>query len=83
MARVDVSARVADIIPEFGTREDVITVEQLLTHDKLPRPAQHRDGHQARSSVVRKWKLNWDVDAVRYHPAPHWVLGEIIERLSN
>ena len=87
---LDVSTRVADIIPEFGTNgKDVITVEQLLTHTagfpRAPLNIATVTTREARLETFAKWKLNWDVGTrFEYHPtSAHWVLGEIIERLSG
>ena len=90
---LDVSSRVADIIPEFGTNgKDVITVDQLLdAHCGLPPgAAQHRDGHvhatRSTPRAVRQMEAQLGRPGTRfeYHPtSAHWVLGEIIERLER
>jgi CubicO group peptidase (beta-lactamase class C family) len=87
---LDVSTRVCEIVPEFGTNgKDVITVEQLLTHTSgFPRAPLDfarittRDGRLERFSA---WRLNWEPGSrFEYHPtSAHWVLGEIIERLGK
>ncbi len=87
---LDVNAKVADIVPEFGTNgKDVITVDQLLTHTSgFPRAPLNLATVTTREARLRKfaeWRLNWEPGTrFEYHPtSAHWVLGEIIERLSG
>jgi CubicO group peptidase (beta-lactamase class C family) len=87
---VDVSRRVVDYIPEFGSNgKDVITVEQVMLHTSgfpsapLGPPAwATREG---RLETFAKWRLNWEPGtAFEYHPtAAHWVLAEIIDRVTG
>jgi CubicO group peptidase (beta-lactamase class C family) len=87
---LDVTRRVADIIPEFGSNgKDVITVEQLLTHTsgfpRAPLNLATVTTRQARLERFERWRLNWEPGTrFEYHPtSAHWVLGEIIERISG
>ena len=87
---LDVTTRVAQIVPEFGTNgKDVITVEQLLTHTSgfphAPLDMVRDTTRQARLERFSTWRLNWEPGSMfEYHPtSAHWVLGEIIERLSG
>ncbi len=87
---LDVTARVTDIVPEFGTNgKDVITVDQLLTHTAgfphAPLNIATVTTREARLDTFAKWRLNWEPGTrFEYHPtSAHWVLGEIIERLSG
>lgn len=88
--RVDVSKLVIDVIPEFGTNgKDVITVEQLLTHTSgfptAPLAPVQGATSAGRCERFAQWRLNWEPGTrFEYHPtSAHWVLGEIIERVSG
>jgi CubicO group peptidase (beta-lactamase class C family) len=84
------SDRVVDHIPEFGSNgKDVITVEQLLTHTSgFPNaPLGPLAGATSEGRCVRfaQWRLNWEPGTkFEYHPtSAHWVLAEIIERVTG
>jgi CubicO group peptidase (beta-lactamase class C family) len=87
---LDVDQRVADIVPGFGANgKDAITVEQLLTHTSgFPRaplgPPDWAD-RDARLERFSRWRLNWEPGTrFEYHPtSAHWVLAEVIERVSG
>jgi CubicO group peptidase (beta-lactamase class C family) len=88
--RLDPAARVADIVPEFATNgKAVVTVEQLLTHTSgFPRaPLGPPDWYtrEARLARFSRWRLTFTPGtAFEYHPtSAHWVLAEIIERISG
>ncbi|HEX4492212.1 MAG TPA: serine hydrolase domain-containing protein [Acidimicrobiia bacterium] len=88
--RLQTSARVADIVPEFATfGKDVVTVEQLLTHTSgFPHaPLGPPDWYtrEARLARFAKWRLTFEPGtAFEYHPtAAHWVLAELIERIAG
>jgi CubicO group peptidase (beta-lactamase class C family) len=88
--KVDVSKLVVDYIPEFGTNgKDVITVEQVMLHTSgfplAPMPALVGDTSAGRVDRFAKWRLNWEPGTkYQYHPtAAHWVLAEIIERVTG
>jgi CubicO group peptidase (beta-lactamase class C family) len=88
--KLDVSARVADLIPEFATNgKDVVTVEQVMLHTSgfplapLGPPVwASRDG---RLEAFAKWRLNWEPGTrFEYHAtSAHWVLAELIERAAG
>ena len=88
--RLDVGQKVSEIVPEFATNDkDVITVEQVLTHTSgfpgapLALPAWlDRD---LRLERFGHWRLNWEPGSqFEYHPtSAHWVLAEIVERISG
>jgi CubicO group peptidase (beta-lactamase class C family) len=88
--KLDVSKRVVDYIPEFGSNgKDVITVEQVMLHTSgFPAaplgPTAYTD-RDARLAAFGKWRLNWEPgSAYEYHPtSAHWVLAELIERLGG
>jgi CubicO group peptidase (beta-lactamase class C family) len=87
---LDVSKRVVDYIPEFGTNgKDVVTVEQVMLHTSgfpaapLGPPAwSTREGRLERFA---EWKLNFEPGTqFVYHPtSAHWVLAELIDRLTG
>jgi CubicO group peptidase (beta-lactamase class C family) len=87
---IDISRRVAELIPEFGTNgKDVITIEQLLIHTAgIPQapigPPDWAD-RASRLACFAKWRLNWEPGALcEYHPtSAHWVLAEIIDRVAG
>jgi CubicO group peptidase (beta-lactamase class C family) len=88
--RLDVAAKVADLIPEFATNgKDVVTVEQLMLHTSgFPRapmaPALWND-RDARVARFADWRLNWEPGtAFEYHAtSAHWVLAELIDRATG
>jgi CubicO group peptidase (beta-lactamase class C family) len=87
---LDVDQRVAEYIPEFATNgKDVVTVEQVMLHTSgFPRaplgPPAWAD-RDRRLEAFTKWRLNWEPGtAHEYHPtSAHWVLAELIERISG
>jgi CubicO group peptidase (beta-lactamase class C family) len=88
--KLDVSKRVAEYIPEFGTNgKDVITVEQVMLHTSgfphAPLGPPDWADRKKRVEHFSKWRLNWEPDsAYEYHPtSAHWVLAELIARLGG
>jgi CubicO group peptidase (beta-lactamase class C family) len=87
---LDIGRRVAEYIPEFATNgKDVVTVEQVMLHTSgFPRaplgPPAWAD-RDRRLEAFAKWRLNWEPGtAHEYHPtSAHWVLAELIERISG
>jgi CubicO group peptidase (beta-lactamase class C family) len=88
--KLDVSERVAHIVPEFGTHgKDAIVVEQLFTHTsgfpRAPfRPSEFLD-REKRLERFSRWTLNWEPGTrFEYHPSSSmYVVAEIIERRSG
>ena len=87
---VDVSTGVTTYVPEFGSNgKDSITVEQVMLHTSgFPAaPLAPVDGETSagRTAAFAKWRLNWEPGSTfEYHPtSAHWVLAEIIERVSG
>ena len=87
---IDVSRRVAEYIPEFGTNgKDVITVEQVMLHTSgfphAPFVPLQWDDRDARLARFGEWRCNWEPGSrFEYHPtSAHWVLAELIERVSG
>ncbi len=88
--KLDTAARVADLIPEFGTHgKHVVTVEQLFTHTAgFPYapfdPTLWPDSQKRRERFAR-WKLNWEPGSrFEYHPtASMWVVAALIEQCAG
>jgi CubicO group peptidase (beta-lactamase class C family) len=87
---VDVSQRVVDVIPEFGTNgKDVVTIEQVMLHTggfpHAPLKPPEWDTREGRVEAFARWKLNWEPGtAYEYHATSgHWVLAEIIDRITG
>ncbi|MCZ7535274.1 MAG: beta-lactamase family protein [Acidimicrobiia bacterium] len=88
--RLDVTARVADLIPEFATNgKEVVTVEQVMLHTAgfpaAPMAPPEWLDRSLRLKRFSQWRLNWEPGSkYEYHPtSAHWVLGELIERISG
>jgi len=87
---VDAQARVVDYVSEFGTNgKDGITVEQVMLHTSgfplAPMPPFEGDTSDGRCARFAEWRLNWEPGTkYQYHPtSAHWVLAEIIERVTG
>jgi CubicO group peptidase (beta-lactamase class C family) len=87
---LDPSKRVVDYIPEFGSNgKDVVTVEQVMLHTSgfphAPLGPPAWADRQERIEAFGRWRLNWEPgSAFEYHPtSAHWVLAELIQRLSG
>jgi CubicO group peptidase (beta-lactamase class C family) len=87
---IDVERRVAEYVPEFGTNgKDVITVEQVMLHTSgfphAPLGPPAWDTREGRLEAFGRWRLNWEPGTrYEYHAtSAHWVLAELIERLSD
>jgi CubicO group peptidase (beta-lactamase class C family) len=82
--------KIAEIVPEFGTNgKEVVTLEHLLTHTSgFPYAPMNFETAADRDSRLEKfsyWRLDWEPGTkFEYHPlSAHWVLAEVIERLSG
>src|SRR5690242_1100369 len=87
---VATDARVVDYFPEFGAEgKDKITVEQVLLHTSgFPMAPMGPPEWFTRDGRVRRmtgWRLNWEPGTrYEYHAtSAHWVLAEIIERVTG
>jgi CubicO group peptidase (beta-lactamase class C family) len=87
---LDVSRTVASLIPEFAPNgKDVITVEQVMLHTsgfpRAPFNALDWDDRERRLARFSQWRCNWEPGTrYEYHPTTaHWVLAEIVERLTG
>lgn len=88
--RLDPTARVAEIIPEFAANgKDAVTVEQLLLHTsgfpRAPLGPPEWYSREARLARFARWRLTFEPGtAFEYHPtSAHWVLAEVIERVAG
>jgi len=87
---LDVSRSVASFVPEFASnRKDLITVEQVLLHTSgfphAPFAATDWDDRDRRLARFASWRCNWEPGTrYEYHAtSAHWVLAEIIERVTG
>ncbi len=88
--KIDITKRVAEIIPEFAANgKEAITIEQVMLHTSgfphAPMPQQIGATSEGRTERFAKWKLNWEPGSTyEYHAtSAHWVLAEIIERVTG
>ncbi len=84
--------RVADVIPEFGSNgKDVITLEMVLLHmggfPSAPLGLVNGEARERSDRLARfaTWRCTWEPGTnCEYHPtAGHWVLAELIERVTG
>ena len=87
---IDLTLPVAAYVPEFGTNgKEAVTVEQVMLHTSgfpsAPMAALDGATSAGRCAAFEKWRLNWAPGSTwEYHPtSAHWVLAEIIERVSG
>ena len=87
---VDPSKLVTEYIPEFGTNgKEVITVEQVMLHTSgfphAPLGAPDWWTREGRVKRFGEWRLNWEPGTrFEYHAtSAHWVLAEIIDRVTD
>jgi CubicO group peptidase (beta-lactamase class C family) len=87
---LDIERTVASYIPEFGTHgKDVVTVEQAFLHicgfPLAPLGPGRWETREGRLHSFSDWRLNWEPGTkFEYHATSlHWVLGELIERLTG
>ena len=87
---VDPSKLVIEYIPEFApTGKDVITVEQVMLHTAgFPHAPLGAPDWWTRDGRVKRfgeWRLNWEPGTrYEYHAtSAHWVLAEIIDRVTG
>ncbi|HEX2850346.1 MAG TPA: serine hydrolase domain-containing protein [Acidimicrobiales bacterium] len=87
---LDLTARVVDYVPEFGTfGKDVVTVEQLLLHTAgfphAPMGPQYWGTSEGRRHAFSRWRLNWEPGTrYEYHAlSAHWVVAEILTAVTG
>ncbi|HEV7525464.1 MAG TPA: serine hydrolase domain-containing protein [Acidimicrobiia bacterium] len=87
---LDPNRPVAHYVPEFATNgKEVVTVEQVLLHTSgfpnAPMDALEGGDAVTRAKRFTEWRLEWEPGTrFEYHAtAAHWVLAELIERLSG
>ncbi len=87
---VTLDQTVGEIVPEFATNgKEVITVRQLLLHESgfphAPLDLLADTTRERRLARFGAWRLNWEPGTrFEYHPtSAHWVMAELIERLSG
>ena len=87
---IDVTRRVAEVIPEFGANgKDAITIEQVMLHTsgfpRAPFAPLEWDDRDRRLARFANWRCNWEPGTrFEYHPtSAHWVLAELIERVTG
>ncbi len=87
---LDIARPVAHYVPEFATNgKEAVTVEQVLLHT-AGFPHAKMDVIEGADTVTRvkrftEWELEWEPGTrFEYHGlSAHWVLAELIERLSG
>ena len=87
---LDLNTKVADLIPEFSTNgKDVVTVEQVMLHlggfPTAPMGPPVWFERELRLKKFESWRLNFEPGTryVYHSTSAHWVLAELIERLSG
>src|SRR5947209_1597498 len=82
--------RVADVVPEFETNgKDKVTLQHVMLHTAgfplAPYPPEEWHDALARRERFKSWRLDWEPGtAYQYHAtAAHWVLVDIIERVTG
>ena len=87
---INESQRVAEIVPEFAENgKDQITIEQVMLHTsgfpRAPFSPFDWDDRERRLDRFAAWRCNWEPGTrFEYHPtSAHWVLAELIERVSG
>ncbi|MGZ4689101.1 MAG: serine hydrolase domain-containing protein [Acidimicrobiia bacterium] len=87
---VDEQQLVTEYIPEFGSNgKETITVEQVMLHTSgfphAPLGPPKWFTREGRIEQFAHWRLNWEPDSTyEYHAtSAHWVLAEIIDRVTG
>lgn len=88
--RIDVSAPVASVIPEFAanSKQDV-TIEQVLTHTAglpfAPLGYPKMADRNLRLAAFAKWRLDYEPGSqLQFHlTSAAWIIAELVERVSG
>ncbi|WP_159058719.1 serine hydrolase domain-containing protein [Streptomyces caeruleatus] len=87
---VTLDTKVAEVWPEFVAHgKDVITLEHVLLHTcgltNGAIDAASLPDRQARTAAMAQWRLEWEPGTrYEYHGfSAHWVLAELIQRLTG
>ncbi|MEV0555162.1 serine hydrolase domain-containing protein [Streptomyces sp. NPDC050597] len=87
---ISLETRVAEVWPEFGVHgKDVVTVEQVLLHTcGFPNAAIEPEAvvtRKGRTARMADWWLEWQPGSrYEYHSlAAHWVLAEVVQRVTG
>ena len=90
---VDTQEKIVSYIPEFNAGDDAwksaITVEQVMLHTAgfplAPLGPPTWAERQARVEKMQSWRVDWEPGTrYFYHPtSAHWVLAEIIDRVTG
>lgn len=87
--RLDVSARVADLIPEFATNgKELVTVEQMMTHTGglafAPLGYPKMADREQRLAAMARWRQDEPPGRLQWHlTSTAWVLAELVERITG
>ena len=88
--KLSLAQRVTDIVPEFGANgKEEVTLEQVMLHTAgFPTPIfnpLHWDDRERRLAAFASWRLDYEPGTRYWYHATsaHWVLAEIIERVSG
>ena len=88
--RLDVSAPVASVIPEFAANgKAAVTVEQVLTHTAgfpfAPLGYPKMTDRQERLAAFAKWRLDYEPGTqLQFHlTSAAWLIAELVERLAG
>jgi CubicO group peptidase (beta-lactamase class C family) len=87
---IELDARVADVIPEFGTNgKEVVTIRQVLTHTggfpMAPLGFPRMKDRAARLAAFSRWRLAWEPGSqLEFHlTSAAWVIAELVERATG
>ncbi|MFH8491063.1 serine hydrolase domain-containing protein [Streptomyces longisporoflavus] len=88
--RITLDTKVAEVWPEFGVHgKDTITLEHLLLHTcgltNAAIDAASLPDRETRTAAIAQWEPEWEPGSrYEYHGlSAHWVLAELIERLTG
>src|SRR5262245_24787835 len=87
---IEFDARVADVIPEFGTNgKESVTIRHVLTHTggfpMAPLGFPTMKDRAARLAAFSRWRLDWPPGSqLEFHlTSAAWVIAELVERTTG